>query len=155
MKSLLTTLLLFFVTISYGQFRNTTWGMSLEEVKSIEKAKLTIGYADDKLEYEFHVDDMDCTLTYNFSNEDQLIEIKYEFKPEPLTIGQTNNYPIWKKTIKNIGTKYGEPTEILSEKVMKWDLENFSIKAYRGVYLGGENIMVIYTPPSPSQKDIL
>jgi hypothetical protein len=156
MKSqLLTILLLLISSMTFAQFRNTTWGMSKEQVKKIEKEKLERDY-DDKLKYEFLVEDFKVELSYLFNNDDQLQTIEYIFSsPIQHTFIVNGRYPIWDKTVGNIISKYGEPTGKPSEKVFTWDLKDFSIKAVKGVFFDIEKIEVIYTPPAPSLKDIL
>lgn len=154
-KQLLTFFLLFVSSFTFAQFRNTTWGMDIDQIKKIEKEKLEREY-DDKLMYEFLVEDFKVELSYLFNSEDQLTTIQYIFSsPIRGTFINRNEYPIWDKTVKNIIIKYGEPTSKPSDKVYTWDLKDFSIKAVKGVYLNMENIEVIYTPPAPSLKDIL
>lgn len=156
MKTLLITLILSIsLSSAYTQFRNTTWGMSKEQVMKIEKEKLEHDY-NNKLVYQFLVEDFNAELSYNFNNDDQLQTIEYIFRsPIQRTFIVNGKYPIWDKTVRNIISKYGQPTGKPSDKVYTWDLKDFSIKAVKGVFFDTEKIEVIYTPPAPSLKDIL
>lgn len=152
---LLTFFLLFVSSFTFAQFRNTTWGMSKEQVRKIEK-EISSPYHGPRLIYVFNVDDLKVDLTYFFNENDQLQTIEYIFSsPIQRTFIVNGEYPIWEKTVRNIISKYGQPTGKPSDKVYTWDLKDFSIKAVKGVFFDIEKIEVIYTPPAPSLKDIL
>lgn len=145
MKILLITILTALSLVANAQFRNTTWGMSLNEVKKIETEKLFFD-SRDALSYKFIVEDMECVLSYSFNDKDQLISITYTFS----SAGKYDQQ-ILATTVKNITNKYGEPTES-RDKYFAWNTDKFSIRAMGDGYRSAK---VIYTPPAPSQKDIL
>lgn len=131
---------------------NLTWGMNMESVKRIETSKIVNNF-NGVLTYEVNISDFRCELEYNFAK-DGLIKIKYTFTPFIIDRTRPNQTTIWEKTISNIIEKYGPPTTENS-KVKTWDLKDFSIKATLDNNRVGEIVEVSYTPPAPSQKDIL
>jgi len=124
--------------------------MEPNKVKQIETAKLVREYGGD-LTYRLNIDDAKCKLDYIFA-QNKLIEITYTFTPisGDFRISSKDKDNIWDKTINNIIDKYGEPSIKEPYKLFVWNLEDFSIRATL------ENgVQVSYTPPTPSQKDIL
>ena len=153
MKLLLTIIALLISISSYSQLRNTTWGMSSEEVKKIETAKLTRDFKGD-LTYQVNINDLNCELEYLFVN-NKLAEIKYTFSPIVKERTKQPQYATWAKTVKNISEKYGKPTSTDSEKLYVWALKDFSIKAAHQNSKDFERVIVSYSPSSPNQKEIL
>ena len=151
MKAILTVIGLLLSISSFSQFRNTTWGMTPAEVKNIETAKLSGEYKGD-LTYSVNISDLKCELKYVFAN-NKLNEIKYTFRT--LVSEKSSQSGLWGKTVKNLVDKYGDPTIRDSEKVLIWTLSDFSITAVYQSSSSNEEVIVSYTPPSPSQKDIL
>lgn len=119
--------------------------MSKNDVLKIENEKLNFD-SNDELFYKFVVEDMDCSLVYSFNEKNQLISITYTFSNSGKRSSQ-----IFVSTVKNITDKYGEPTES-RDKYLSWDTDKFSIRAMDDGYRSAK---VIYSPPAPSQKDIL
>lgn len=153
MKTILTWIFLSISLSSFSQLRNTEWGMNSEEVKKLESSKL-IRESNGDLNYSVEINDLYCNLDYIFAN-NKLIEIKYSFIPIVQDRTSSNPSAIWVKTISNIREKYGEPTSRDNEKLYIWSLKDFSIKAANESRSANERVTVSYTPPSPSQKDIL
>ena len=153
MKITLTTLALLFYLSSFSQLRNTSWGMKAEDVKKIETSKLVREYNGD-LTYFIDINDLKCEMEYIFSK-NNLVEIKYTFTPIVKERTKENQTAVWVKTYKNIQDKYGDPTIRESEKLYIWSLKDFSIKAFHETSRYLEIVTVSYTPPSPTQKDIL
>lgn len=149
MKNLIIIFLVFVTTSASAQFRNTTWGMSKEQVKKIEK-EISSPYHGPKLFYTFNIDDLAVKLEYSFNNNDELKTITYSF----VSASGSNDNHVWEKTINSIIEKYGEPSSKPNSNVYNWDLKNFSIKAISNER-PDKVVNVIYTPPAPSLKDIL
>src|SRR5690606_15832661 len=152
MKNLwLLALILLFALPASAQFRNTTWGMSVNQVKRIEKSKSISDYNGD-LKYQVELGDVECQLRYTFAN-DKLIEILYIFTPPINSYTTTRSQSIqtlWKSTLDNLIKKYGVPVNKTGENYFLWGLENFSIRARVD-----REVKVSYTPPTPTQLDIL
>jgi hypothetical protein len=152
MKSqLLTILLLFISTFTFAQFRNTTWGMSKEQVRKIEETKLESDYGSNLI-YSFDIEDMKCRLFYTFNDKNKLISILYKFSsPEWNMLGNNTKIAL-EKMVANIVSKYGPSTYYNDKSFFSWNLKDFSIKA---TSVKNSEIEVLYTPPAPSLKDIL
>ncbi len=153
MKIALSTLLLLFSLSSFSQLRNTSWGMKAEEVKKIETSKLVREYNGD-LTYSLDITDLNCEMEYIFAK-NKLVEIKYIFTSVVKERTKENQTAVWVKTYKNIQQKYGDPTIRDNEKLYIWSLNDFSIKASHETSRYLETETVSYTPPSPTQKDVL
>jgi len=153
MKILLTIAAILYSTYSFAQFRNTTWGLSMENVKRIEDAKLIKVNIGD-LTYDLNVSDLNCQLQYFFSKTG-LVEVRYTFTPLVIDRTRFNQTAIWDKTCFNLTEKYGVPTSGAGAKFRTWDLKDFSIKATLDNSRIGEIVVVSYSPPAASQKDIL
>jgi len=150
-NQLLTILLLFVSTFTFAQFRNTTWGMSKEQVRKIEESKLESGYGSDLI-YNFDIEDMKCRLVYSFNDKNKLISILYKFSsPEWDRHGNKTKIAL-EKMVANIVSKYGPSTYNNDNSYFSWSLKDFSIKASS---VRNSEIEVLYTPPAPSLKDIL
>jgi len=146
-KSLLTILMLFCISFSFAQFRNTTWGMSKKQVRDIEDSKFS-GESTNFLDYSLDVEDLKCRLQYFFNDKDKLISINYTFSNTNSMDNQSN---LFNRTCINIIDKYGEPS-VRKDNYLGWNSKGFSINAFKDSY---KNVIVIYSPPAPSQKDIL
>src|SRR5690606_3648732 len=152
MKNLwLLALILLFALPASAQFRNTTWGMSVNQVKSIEKSKLISDYNGD-LKYQVELGDVECQLRYTFAN-DKLIEIPYIISQPINSCSTTRSQSIptvWKSTLDDLIKKDGVPVNETGEDYLLWSLENVSIRARVD-----REVKVSYTPPTPTQLDIL
>lgn len=153
MKIVFTLLTLLFSLSSFAQLRNTSWGMKAQEVKNIETSKLIFEIQGD-LTYDIDIDDLNCELKYVFAN-NKLIEIRYSFRPIVQERSIVNPTAVWEKTIKNIKEKYGLPTNRNNDNLYIWSLKDFTIKASNISRSANEQVFVSYTPPLPTQKDIL
>lgn len=96
-------------------FRNTTWGMSKEEVLKVENAEL--GTQDDNtLLYAYKIDGLDSFLFYNFID-DKLFKSGYMINIE--RTNPTDFITDYKKLKDGLLKKYGQPTS--DEEVWKDD----------------------------------
>ena len=86
-------------------FRNTNWGITSEQVKMLESAKLVLDNGR-MLSYESVVGGLPCQIVYIFVN-DQLVNGHYFFKSPQ----GNDNAPIesYDKLKKSISEKYGTP----------------------------------------------
>lgn len=108
--------------ISKSGFRETSWGMSQEQVKKIEKSefmkkKHSKSSGLDILIYNGKVGDLDCIYAYYFA-ENQLVEGRYVF-----TEKHANNILFiddFRKVKESLTEKYGKPTK--DEVIWKNDL---------------------------------
>jgi len=151
MKTLLLSLLILLSTQAFAQFRNTTWGMSKEEVKKIEDSKPSYENAN-TLIYLLNLDDLKCMLEYKFSEVIELKSINYNY------VYKNNkavaNEVLLNRIAKQIEEKYNKPTSKPTNNTLIWDLKGFSIKAIGEV--GPENnqmVKVTYTPKILSLED--
>ena len=154
MKSITLIFLLFISFKSYSQFRNTTWGMNIDEVKKIEQSKLSNSQKPNSLTYTIDVAEAKCDLIYLFKD-DQLTKIQYNFRNFDLDREIVNEFSqLWRTTISNLKSKYGNNfTE--NKGVIVWQNPNFTIKAYTYDPYISKMVIVEYTPPISSQKDLL
>ena len=137
--------------MTFAQFRNTTWGMSKEQVRKIEESKLESDYGP-KLIYNFDIEDMKCRLFYTFNDKNKLISISYYFSSAGWDRNGNNKKIALEKMVANIVSKYGPSTYYNDKSFFSWNLKDFSIKANS---TNVSEIEVTYTPPAPSLKDIL
>jgi len=152
MKSqLLTILLLLISSMTFAQFRNTTWGMSKEQVRKIEETKLESDYGSNLI-YSFDIEDMKCRLFYTFNDKNKLISILYRFSSSEWDRFGNNTKIALEKMVSKIVSKYGPSTYYNDKSFFSWNLKDFSIKA---TSVKNSEIEVLYTPPAPSLKDIL
>lgn len=151
MKNILILFLVFTAQLSYAQFRNTTWGMSKEEVKKIEASKLI--FEQENLTYELSLNDSKGILIYEFPNK-KLAKITYVFTPFVQNSDDRYDRTLLKKTINNIVSKYGNPSDT-TNGVKVWKLENFFIRIESADVGREEEVKVIYSPNTLSQIDIL
>ena len=145
----LTILLLLISSLTFAQFRNTTWGMSKEQVRKIEESKLESDYGSNLI-YYLDIEDMKCRLFYSFNDKNKLISILYRFSSPAWDRYGNEKQFAFEKIINNIVEKYGSSSNS-ENSFYSWDLKDFSIKASNV----SREIEVIYTPPAPSLKDIL
>jgi hypothetical protein len=148
---LLTILLLFITSMTFAQFRNTTWGMSKEQVRKIEESKLESDYGSNLI-YSFDIEDMKCRLFYTFNDKNKLISILYRFSSSEWDRFGNNTKIALEKMVSKIVSKYGPSTYYNDKSFFSWNLKDFSIKAS---IIKNSEIEVLYTPPAPSLKDIL
>lgn len=137
--------------MTFAQFRNTTWGMSKEQVRKIEESKLESDYGSNLI-YNLDIEDMKCRLFYSFNDKNKLISILYKFtSPQWDRLGNSTKIAL-EKIVANIVSKYGPSTYYNDKSFFSWSLKDFSIKASS---VNNREIEVLYTPPAPSLKDIL
>ncbi|TJZ63312.1 hypothetical protein FAZ15_03265 [Sphingobacterium olei] len=164
MKPLFTFLLLTLSFLSYGQFRNTTWGMTQQQI--IE--------AEGMVEYE--IDDLDNydplerglrTIDQIVTIDSALVQISYMLENGKLTGGMYSFSPLneedkdahnklWKMTLSNLAKKYGKKYHMVGDSY-NWNLPDLTIKAFNmdvGI-AGGKLINVIYDSVKVKQEDIL
>ena len=84
MKALLAVSIFIIVhTQSFSQtindFRGFSWGNSLAQIESNEKAKLILKDKDDALEYDDQIAGSDCIVIYTFNDNDKFISGAYVF----------------------------------------------------------------------------
>lgn len=145
-----------FILLSFpakAQFRGTTWGMSMEEVKSIEKSELLTTRKSDILLYKIETAEFLCDLMYKF-DKGNLSEILYNFKN--LDDGDViyEHSGLWVNTISNLKSKYGAPN-VTQKGVAIWKNPKYTIRAYINDPIISKLVTVSYTPPIVSQVDIL
>ena len=88
------------------EFRNTNWGITIDQVKILESARLVMDNGK-MLSYEGRVAGLPCQIVYNFVK-NQLTESHYFFKPQHST---DNAFVQDYDTLKHsISEKYGTPT---------------------------------------------
>lgn len=153
MKYFFTIAALLYSISCFSQLRNMNWGTPKDVVKRIESAKLLNDYNGD-LTYHLNVSDLNCQLQYFFSKTG-LVEVRYTFTPLVIDRTRFNQTATWDKTCFNLTEKYGMPTSGAGAKFRTWDLKDFSIKATLDNSRMGEIVVVSYSPPAASQKDIL
>ncbi|MFD1167191.1 hypothetical protein ACFQ2C_16430 [Sphingobacterium daejeonense] len=158
MKALFITLLTVISFSSYSQFRNVTWGMSIERVKQLENHVIEKNWPNE-LKYKIPTDDMNCILTYNFNN-NKLVEASYYFTPLEIYNNRNTEKYVWSRTTKALTEKYGNPIKVDENKQMIWDLPQFTIRALNlentDSYVDdNQKVSVTYYPPIKDQKSIL
>lgn len=156
MKNLLITLILSIsFTSAYSQFRNTTWGMSREEVKQIEKAEATPSERNsNKLTYSIITAQFKCVLIYDFED-NKLKSIEYVFSNLDYDREATHERSeLWLTTVANLESKYGKPYSNNKGSAI-WQNDNYTIRAYTYDPYTSKKVKVEYTPPLVNQKDIL
>jgi len=124
MKKLALIFLLFSTTTllsAQTNFRNTTWGMSKQEVKSVENIEL-LKEIDNALVYKTEIAGFQCYVYYIFIN-DQLSRAKYYLLESHTNMN--DHISDYKKLKKLLTKKYGSPVE--SEQIWRDDL-------YKGDY---------------------
>lgn len=97
-------------------FRNTTWGMSKQEVKDSEDAELGTE-DDDILLYSYKLDGLDCFLFYSFID-DKLFKSGYMINEEHTN--PTDYISDFKKLKDSLISKYGNP--VIDDEIWKDDL---------------------------------
>lgn len=155
MKNITLILLLFISFNSYSQFRNTTWGMDIDEVKKIEKAEILNSIESNSLNYKVQTAEAKCKLVYEFV-ENKLIKIKYEFSniDNNSEIILNERSKLWVSTITNLKNKYGE-IHSQNKNVIVWQSPKYTIRAFIFEPYDRKQVIVEYTPPIASQKDLL
>ena len=112
MKAILLSLFLIGTISQYSfaqiaDFRNFTWGSSLNDVQSREKSKLVYKVKDDELLYEDQLAGSDCNVIFIFNDNDKLVSGNYfftkKFSNPELYIQDYNKF----KTL--LTQKYGTP----------------------------------------------
>ena len=160
-KGILTLILVFVCTLSFSQFRNTTWGMTTYQVEAAEKlSKPKIEILDESKRGNLYmsqtvtIDNSVLEITYLFEN-GKLIGGMYNFTP--LNRDEVNAYvKLWETTKSNLIKKYGRNYHLVGES-LNWSLPNQTIKAF---YIdmgnkGFKTINVIYDAIKIKQEDIL
>lgn len=96
---------------SFGQFRDTKWGMSIHEVKEVEKAKIIFEASGGRgLIYETFVFGPNTQITYFFTKDDKLASANYEFNIDNYEDHQDymDEFTRLKRTLCE---KYGKPID--------------------------------------------
>ncbi len=135
---------------SQTDFRDTKWGMSKEEIRKIEKAKL-IKEEGNLMFYEGQVGGKICLIVYIFV-QDKLVRSKYMVTEKHTN---QNDYISDYKSLKELLTqKYGKPTE--DDEFWKNDLykDDYSQWGF-AVSLGHHSYYTIWETPSTKIFDSL
>lgn len=161
MKSILTIILTLFYFISFGQFRNTKWGMTTAQVEFAEKLDKPKKKVLDPskrsnlfMSQTITIDNAILEITYLFEN-GKLIGGMYDFTP--LNADKEGSYArLWETTKNNLAKKYGNKYKLVGES-LNWTLPDQTIKA---LYIdtgnkGFKTINVIYDAIKIKQADIL
>ncbi|WP_312333261.1 hypothetical protein [Sphingobacterium sp.] len=160
MKSTLTLVLVLFFSLCFGQFRNTTWGMTENQVESVEKLIRPNKIADPSNRSNFTlsqtntIDNSILKIKYLFEN-GKLIGGIYEFTP--LDMNDDYGFPkLWDATKKSLIRKYGEKYE-KKEESLNWILPDLTINAFyiNSVPKEFQGISVHYFAIKIKQEDIL
>jgi len=135
MKKLIIFILCMFSTIIAQDFRNSTWGETIQQVKKKEKSKLVIDDTKNNemraLIYEDRIYGFDSYLWYMFNHENKLCFGAYWFRVKHTT--EDLYFDDYEKIKKNISIKYGvgKTESELSNELLK---DNLGMALSLGLY---------------------
>ncbi|MGJ1387686.1 hypothetical protein ACR782_15920 [Sphingobacterium spiritivorum] len=165
MKYFLTTILLFFFSVSFAQFRNTKWGMTESDVIKAEGlVKYKTEYLSNEKQKNSHksivqniiIDSAKVEIAYFFSN-NKLSGGMYTLKPY-FNDNSESYVSLWNKEKDNLIKKYGGNYHIEGDSY-NWILQDQTIKAFymdfQSVLFNYKAINVIYSDCQIKQADSL